>query len=83
MSRYGLIQDIRDYLQEAQLKNYSEHVIQYDLNRMLDAYDADLERTLTREIQNDILEDIEFAINSRMGELGSDIENIFLEYLEE
>ena len=82
MSRYGLIQDIRDYLQEAQLKNYSEHIIQYDLNRMLDAYDADLEKTLAREIQNDILEDIKFAISSKIDELGSDIEDVFLEYLE-
>ena len=83
MFRDELIQNVREYLQEAQVKNYSEHVIQYDLNRMLDMYDADLEKTMTCEVRSDILEDIKFAITSKVNELGSDIEDVFLEYLEE
>ena len=46
-------------------------------------YDADLEKTLTCEVRSDILEDIKFAITSKVNELGSDIEDVFLEYLEE
>ena len=43
---YSLIRDLKEYFKEATKCNYSEPIIDYDLNRLINRYVSDFEQNM-------------------------------------